>query len=128
MSNLIRDTGKNKSIDNPVNIRNVFQDYFRYWPFFCISVLLTTIITFFYLRYTNPVYSSSMKVLIKDDKESGQLSEETMFADLGVRSNGLNTENEIEILKSSFLMKEVVNNLNLQYKIYKKGNIRNIDL
>jgi len=93
MSTNIKDTLKNKSIDKPVNIRNVFQDYFRYWPFFIISVLITSITTFFYLRYTNPVYSSSIKVLIKDDKESGQLSEENMFADLGVGSNYLNTDN-----------------------------------
>jgi tyrosine-protein kinase Etk/Wzc len=81
-----------------------------------------------YLKYTTPQYTSSIKLLVHNEHGGNQLSEEAIFNDLGFNPAAQNTENEMEILKSSYLMKNVVEKLGLQYVTLKKGYIRNVDL
>lgn len=113
----------------PLNLGQLLRNYLGYWHWFVIALAIGLTGSYLYLRYTPPIYTSSVKVLIQDDKASGQLSESSFFEDLGVGSKReQNTENEIEVLKSSFLMKEVVQNLGLQYRNIQKGSVRDVDL
>ncbi len=69
-----------------------------------------------------------MKVLIRDETNSGQISEATVFEDLGLISRSGNIENEMEVLQSVNLMRNVVSNLGLQYRYIHIGSIRDVDV
>jgi uncharacterized protein involved in exopolysaccharide biosynthesis len=69
-----------KAQQKPINIGQLFRGYLSYWTWFLITFLIGLTGAYLYLKYTDPVYSSSVKILIKDDKTSGQLSETSVFA------------------------------------------------
>ena len=63
-----------------------------------------------------PVYNISATVLIKDDKKGGNTGGMAGLEELGLSgliSSSQNIDNELEVLRSKTLVKEVVNQLNL---------------
>ena len=81
-----------------------------------------------YLRYAIPVYQSKCTVLIKGQEESGAISEEKLIGQLGVLGGNSNLENEIQILKSKSMMREVVEELQLPINFFVKGKVISSDL
>src|SRR5690606_19746300 len=111
--------------EEEINLREEFEKYIRYWPWFVLSVLLCVVIAFLYLRYTTPVYQSTASIIIKDEKNGGAMSELAAFEDLGL-FNGMGTnslENEMGILRSKRLMSDVVKNLQLNVRYFIEGNV-----
>jgi len=102
--------------DNQFNLRQVFFKGLGYWYFFAIALTAMLTGAYFYLQYTMPVYKSEGMILIKDDENSGQPSEEILFTDLGMGKKNKTLENETLVLTSTPLMLEVVKKLNLQYQ------------
>src|SRR5690625_6193543 len=75
-----------------------------------------------YLRYTLPVYQSTAKLLIEDDKKSGSgTADLAAFSDLAIFSRISNLQNEIEWLKSYSLVEKVVEELDLQKRYVVKA-------
>lgn len=102
--------------DNQFNLKQVFYKGLGYWYFFAIALMLTLSGAYFYLQITMPVYKSEGMILIKDDENSGQTSEEILFTDLGMGKKNKTLENETLVLTSTPLMVEVVKKLSLQYQ------------
>ena len=76
-----------------------------------------------YLRYANPIYKTSIKILIKedDDHSDGNLSSEIISK---IFSNGkANISNELEVVKSQTLLENVVRKLSLNQTFYGEGNV-----
>jgi capsular exopolysaccharide synthesis family protein len=96
--------------------------YYKFWFFSAILLFLAA--GYIYLRYTQPSFSSSAKIYIKDNRSGGTVSEEMIFQDLGLMNTDKNVLNEIAILKSRNLMTDVVKELNLYYEWYKSGTIK----
>jgi len=114
--------------EKPIRFSSLFWNYFQFWPIILLSTLIGGVGSFLYLRYTSPKYSSAMKVLIRDETSSGQISEATVFEDLGLISRSGNIENEMEVLQSVNLMRNVVSNLGLQHRYIHIGSIRDVDV
>ena len=91
--------------------------------FFCNTCCLILDWSGIYLRYKLPVYQTTATLLIKDDKSSSPASElQDAFDMFGVKKN---VENEVEVLQSKTLMKEVVENLHLYAPISLEGRVIN---
>lgn len=63
-----------------------------------------------------PVYNISATVLIKDDKKGGNTGTMSGLEELGLSgliNSSQNIDNEIEVLRSKTLVKEVISQLNL---------------
>lgn len=96
------------------------------WQWIVLSTFIALCIAFCYLRYTQPVFTSSMKVLIKDNEGnarrsmSGQMNLESM----GLISNTNGFENELEILTSTNINSRVVKSLKLYVSYAIEGRIR----
>jgi capsular exopolysaccharide synthesis family protein len=114
--------------EKPIRFSSLFWNYFQFWPVILLSTLIGGMASYMYLRYTSPRYSAAMKVLIRDETSSGQISEATVFEDLGLISRSGNIENEMEVLQSVNLMRNVVNNLGLQHRYIHIGSIRDVDV
>lgn len=110
--------------DSLFNIKDVFKVYLRFWPLVLISIALGLFIARTYLRYAVPEFQTSMELLLKDNKNSGQLAESAILGDLGFNTGGRNVDNEISLLTSKSLMEVVVRELNLEVDYYSKGRIR----
>jgi len=94
--------------------------YVIHWPWFVASVLICLIGAWGYLYFQIPVYQVSASIIIKDDKKGGNSGS----ADLenlglgGVITSAQSIDNEIEVLRSKTILKEVVNSLELYITYY----------
>lgn len=99
--------------------------YNKYW--ILASILLFLAGAYYYLRYSTSVYSASAKIVVRDEKSGGVMSEEQIFQDLGIYTGNKNVLNEIAVLRSSSLMETVVRELQLHERVIGQGNIRNTE-
>ena len=96
------------------------------WQWIALSTFIALCLAFCYLRYTEPVFTSSMKVLIKDDDGkrrsmgAGQMNLEQM----GLISNSNGFDNELEILNSTNINSRVVKALKLYVSYAVEGKLR----
>ncbi|MDR0939556.1 MAG: polysaccharide biosynthesis tyrosine autokinase [Mediterranea sp.] len=107
--------------EDKLDFSELFFKYFMYWPWFAGAIMACAIAAWIYLRMTTPVYNVTATVLIKDDKKGGSSGMANELDNIGlgsVLSSSQNIDNEIEVLKSKTLVKDVVELLNL-YIIYK---------
>lgn len=102
--------------DEKIDIQQLLFKYIIHWPWFVGAVLVCLIGTWIYLRMATPVYNISATVLIKDDKKGGNTGSMVGLEELGLSgliSSSQNIDNELEVLRSKTLVKEVINLLNL---------------
>ena len=98
------------------NIQEILFRYLIHWPWFVVSVIICVACAWGYLRLTTPVYNITATVLIKDEKKGGGASMSSELEKMGLDgfvSSSNNVDNEIEVLRSKSLAREVVNNLGL---------------
>src|SRR6188508_833411 len=108
--------------DSGLTIKDLLFKYLRFLPLFIISIALALLVAYIYLRYTNPVYSSSGALIVKDD--NGTSGSGDRFQQLFVMDNSMNLKNEIEIIRARPLLKRVVENLNLNFTYVVVGKIK----
>src|SRR5690554_1142413 len=121
----MQDLPQNLNEENELTLREQIETYLRYWPWFLGTVIIALIAASIYLRYAVTTYNTTATILIKNEGNKN-LSELAAFQDLGIVGTLTNSDfdNEIEILKSKNLTEKVVEELNLQVRYYKEGNIR----
>ena len=95
------------------------------WYWFVISVVVCMCIAFIYIKRSVPTYRKTASILIKTDSHGRSVSQSAaMFEDLGINTGGSNMLDEIEILRSPDLMRDVVRKLNLDISYNTKGKFR----
>ena len=102
--------------EEQINIQEILFRYLIHWPWFVVSVIVCVALAWGYLRLTTPVYNISATVLIKDEKKGGGANMSSELEKMGLNgfvSSSSNIENEIEVLKSRTLAREVVSSLGL---------------
>jgi len=116
--------------DKSFEIKSIIKPYIRKWYWFVISIIFTLIIGYMSLKFMTPIFNIHSTILIKDSKAGSSNNEINVLQDLsgfgGMKTNSV--DNEIEILKSKKLMREVVSSRNLQSDIFVKGKIRTAEL
>lgn len=96
--------------------------FLPYWPMFAILFLLAGIGSWLYLRFTTPLYESTARLLIKDEKKGTENTK--ALEDLNLISTKKIIENEMEVIQSRPLLNEVVKSLHLYAPVFEEGNIR----
>ena len=106
---------------NDSTLTNIIQKYLPFWPILILSISISVGLSYLYLRNQVPIYVASAKVLLKDPQKG---TGDTKVLDaLNIFSEKKIVENEIIVLRSSTIMKEVVKSLDLYAKLYKDGNV-----
>lgn len=91
-----------------------------HWWWFAIGVVLMVFAGWLYLRYATPIYKTTAKLLVVDQQKGGGMLSNNLINDfgglMGVKSN---VDNEVELLKTYDLMREVVLAIDghIQYRI-----------
>lgn len=99
----------------------------RHWQWFLLSVMICLCLAQFYYNYVTPVYRLSAKMLIKQPDNPRHRSSNRMLRfvqDVGSVSNTEGIENEVEKLRTSTLMRDVVMKLKLYTDYKKKGKLK----
>ncbi len=107
--------------EEQIDFRALLFKYIIHWPWFVGAVLLCFVGAWFYLHLATPIYNISATVLIKDEKKGGGAGLSSELEDMGLSglmTSSKNIDNELEVLRSKTLVKEVVNQLGL-YITYK---------
>ena len=113
--------------ENSLDLKTILSMLILNWQWFALSVFIMLCGAVIYLRYTNPVYQLSTKMLIKDEQNQRRGGANQMLAnmqDLGFISNSAGIDNEVEILQSRILVREAVNDLKLYVEYKKDGKIK----
>ena len=100
--------------DEKINYQELLFKYIIHWPWFVASVLVCLIGAWGYLHFQTPVFQISASIMIKDDKKGGGSTADLENLGLGgVITSTQSIDNEIEVLHSKTILKEVVNSLEL---------------
>ncbi len=112
--------------EEEINLREEFEKYYRYWPYFIASVFFCLVMAFIYLRYTTPVYQSTATIIIKDEKKGGNIPGLEAFEGLGLLGGmgGSSIENEMGILRSKQLITDVAKELQLNIRYFYEGDVQ----
>ena len=105
-----------ESKEENIDVKELLFKYLIHWPWFVGTVVACLIAAWVYLHVSTPVYNISATVLIKDDKKGGSAGMLSGLESLGLDgmiSSSQNIDNEIEVLRSKTIVKEVVEDLGL---------------
>ncbi len=117
---MLNDNYNQENIEDKYDLKKELFKYLFFWRWFVFSIIFCVIISFFYLRYSHTIYSTSAKIKILDKKEA---SLELPSASDLFSSNKINLENEIELLSSYTILNKVIEKQNLNANFYSVGSI-----
>ncbi|MFK8059999.1 MAG: GumC family protein [Polaribacter sp.] len=123
-SNSINDS--NSKAHNTKGYKDLFLSYFKYWYWFLLCFIVCTILAYTSLKYTIPMYDVSSTIVIsqEDNLSDAGLS---VFKDLGLDQTQDKIENEIQILKSKTLIRNVIKKLKLNVQYFYEGRVLDIE-
>lgn len=107
-----------------INIRDIFFKYLYHWPLFVLGVVICLLVSFIYLRYTQPIYLVTSSLLIK---EQNKTTTSDILSKLDQEGGSKSLANEVEILKSRTLIGQVVERLYLNVQYKSEGRVINTD-
>lgn len=108
------------------NIKDQVFNYLGYWKWFCLSIIISLIVSNFYLRYTADIFYTEAKIEVLDNNDTGFKLPNQGISIFGVKN--INLENQIEIIKSSRITEQVIDKLDLTTEIFSEGNIKKTEL
>ena len=106
------------------SFQNLFVILILNWQWFLMSLVIFVCGALLYLRYAEPLYNVSALMLVKDDDKKKNANQ--MLAnmqDLGFMTTSTGIDNEIYILKSRILARDVVKDLKLYTEYRSVGKI-----
>lgn len=106
--------------EDSLDIKQEIARYLRFWPWFALTLVVTLVSAYMYLRYTPRIYETYSKVKILDESEGLELPTSAFV----FKRTNINLENEIEIITSYLIMNRVVRKLNLNTSFYEEGTIQ----
>ncbi|MCX2582886.1 GumC family protein [Pedobacter sp. MR22-3] len=100
--------------EDKIDFKNILTKFYDKWIWFLISIVLCLIIGAIYNTYTAPTYQIGARLLINDnDKGSSGASSGALMDFGGLIGGKSSVDNESEILKTRFLMEQVVRQMQL---------------
>jgi len=113
-----------KAEDNIV--KNFIHKFLPYLPVFILLGIVLLGLTYAYGKWIQRKYEINASILIKDEKKG--IDESKMLEALDIFRGKTIVENEVEVLKSRKFVKQVVQNLGLYAKVFRKEKFRTIEV
>ncbi len=111
-----------------VLLQAVFSTVYNHRIGFSVSLGMSLVLGILYLRYATPVYRITASVMIKDDSRGTYLADIAVPDGMGLDFGPSSTDDEIEILKSRWLMETVVGSLQLYTRYFVTGRLKTTEL
>ena len=118
----------NREEEEGINIQAIISMFLYHWKWFAASVFVCLAIAFVYLRSATPVYNVTAKIMVKDKKKGGYTSEMMALEEFGLLGASGGIDNELEVLQSKSLVKDVVVDMKLYTTYLEKTRLSKHDL
>ena len=108
-----------------LNFQTIYAALVLNWQWFLLSLIICFCMALIYLRYAEPVYEVSARMLIKDENKKKNAASQMLAGveDLGFLTNSTGIDNEVEVLKSRVLLRDVVKDLKLYTEYRTEGRV-----
>ncbi len=106
------------------DIKPTVYRYLSFWPLIVITTLIFLVLAWAHIRRSVPLYRSTATLIIQENK--GMMESSGTKVSMDPFSPPKTIENEIEVLRSRSVMREVVKNLNLYAPVYLQGNVKSV--
>ena len=110
-----------------INFATIFATLVLNWQYFLFSLIIFVCGALLYLRYAEPTYKMSARLLIKDDPNNSRRNSSQMLSDMmdmGFMTNSSGIDNEVEVLQSRVLLRDVVKDLKIYAEYRREGRVR----
>lgn len=107
-----------------INLREIIEKYINKWPWFIVSIVVCFLVASFYLKIAHPKYQVQATILLRNQNTTPELSNMTLFNNVGLMGTSKEVEDEIQVLSSKTLIKQVVDSLQLATEYYLKNGLR----
>lgn len=97
-----------------ISMKDLWTACLKKWKWFAFSVVVAMAIAFVYAKRTEPTYMRSISILLLNGDEVESSFSEVAIENLGLRQQNVSLRNEMELLHSPALMKQVVEKLGLE--------------
>ena len=114
--------------ENKKNIEELIAPYLAQWKWILLSVVLTLIGAFIYLRYAERIYEVNSSIILKDQKDDRMRGASAVFSGMDLMGTVSNVDNEVEVMKSKSLIGGTVNELKLHTTYTTKGRVKTANL
>ena len=106
-----------------IDIKRIINRYLRKWHLFVIGCVVCLGLAMIYLKLSTPQYAVTSTLLIRDDEQGYNFTNNALYSDMENYNSTTKVENEIEILKSERLMQKVLSELSLQVSYRQKTSL-----
>ena len=106
------------------DLKKYLQKLLGKWWYFGISIPIVLILAIVFIYISAPVYNVGTTILVKTENESRLLGETNEQGGIKLFNKNQNLQNEIEILKSFSLSRQVVEKLDLTISYYREKNYK----
>jgi len=118
------------TLNQKLNLRKEVGRYLKYWYWFLLGAFVFSALGFLYIKYSIPIYKATASIIVRSEGRQASGVETSIYSNLGM-SNDLGTnnmENELGILKSKRIMREVVKSLNLNIQYFKEDGLKSTEV
>ena len=123
LKDLIGDERKEASF----SFQKIFAHLVLNWQWYLLSLIICLGAAYIYLRYAQPIYRVSARMLVKDEDKKTKTSIRQILPnmeDFGFMNSSNGFDNEIEILQSPVTVQDAVKRLKLYTDYQLDGRIR----
>lgn len=103
------------------HIKKSLLYYLRYWKLFLISFVVVFSLVFAYIYFAIPLFQVNSVIMLKDESKGSVFLENPVLSELSDFKSYQITDNEIDVLQSSDLMRQAIKDLNFNYLAYHKN-------
>ncbi|MCF0199591.1 MAG: polysaccharide biosynthesis tyrosine autokinase [Bacteroidaceae bacterium] len=111
----------NKSATEDFTITDFLSLCLSRWHWFLLSILVFMGLATLHLLRTTPTYTRSTVIMLKEEGNNGRSFSSQMVSNMGVFSDRLNINNEINTMQAPVIMQQVVERLHLDVKYIVDG-------
>jgi len=104
----------NKDYD-PVILGTVLKRYW-WWPIVFVGLFST--LAYFFLRYTKPVYESSMMIQLDNEDNAAEI-----LAVKNINSKQDDISSDVELIRSQFMFEKAIQRISYNISIFSKGSV-----
>jgi capsular exopolysaccharide synthesis family protein len=112
--------------ERPIILKDEVLKYLRFWPWFIMAAVFGIGLGYLYMRYAPIIWESVAKIEIIDASKEMDITSDALALLRG--NSNINLDNDIEVLKSYRILRQVAEALNLDISYYKKGNIKTTEI
>lgn len=111
---------KVRATNKSVEFRGILARGLKKWYWFVFGIVFAILGAMAYIKYTEPIYEITGKVIIQEERERESLAPSAFGLNPSFLSEGISLNNEIELLESRGLMEGAIRKLKINAHYYKK--------